>query len=137
MVKEKDLEALWEEMGASTGAFIGRFIGLNAKLGLQVLDSVFSQPLEAMTPKGHDAPPEESDTKEETPAQGNAGIRTEVWQQMGYQYGTKMGEITGMGMDMLIQSLNQGIIEPLNNVVKQTAKNNTFTETNPSNSSGN
>lgn len=105
MVQEKNLVNLWEEMGASTGAFIGRFIGLNAQMGLRVLDG-FLTPLANMTPKGNNAPPPKGDTKDQTPAQGNVGIRTEVWQQMGLQYGTKVGESIGLSQDLLVQTLN-------------------------------
>lgn len=105
MVQEKNLVNLWEEMGASTGAFIGRFVGLNAKMGLQILDG-FLAPIANMTPKSQNAPPPDGDTKGQTPAQGNIGIRTEVWQQMGMQYGTKIGESIGLTQDLLVQTLN-------------------------------
>lgn len=122
MVQEKDLANLWEEMGASTGAFIGRFIGLNAQMGLQVIDG-FLAPLANMTPKGQNAKPPLSNTKEQTPAQGNVGIRTEVWQQMGLQYGTKIGESLGLAQDLLVQTIDFSVEEPLNNMVNNPPNN--------------
>ncbi|MFZ5639362.1 MAG: hypothetical protein ACOY4Q_01540 [Bacillota bacterium] len=87
---QPDLVNLWEQMGASTGSLIGRFIGLNAKLGLDALKSL------------HTAMPD-----------AEPGIRSKVWTEMGRSYGESLGYTLGLAMDGFIKSVDNSLVRPL------------------------
>jgi hypothetical protein len=87
---QPDLVSLWEQMGASTGSLIGRFIGLNAKLGLDALHN-----LQTGMPNAE------------------PGIRSRVWTEMGRSYGESLGYNLGLAMDSFIKSLDNSLVSPL------------------------
>lgn len=96
---QTDLVSLWEQMGACTGSLIGKFIGLNAQLGLTALQS-----LQTAIPV----------TK--------PGIRTQVWTEMGRNYGESLGYTIGLAMDGFMQSVDATVVKPLDQTVR--GKNN-------------
>lgn len=97
--RQPDLINLWEQMGASTGSLIGRFIGLNAQLGLHALQSLKT------------AVPETE-----------AGIRTRVWSQMSQAYSESLGHNIGLAMDSFINAVDNTLIQPLAEIEKQQHK---------------
>lgn len=88
-----DLVGLWEQMGATTGSLIGRFIGLNAQFGLQVLESMVINPLRQNV--------------------SEPGIRSKVWTEMGRSYGESLGYSIGLAMDGLANTADHSLVEPL------------------------
>ncbi len=94
-----DLTVLWEQMGASTGSFLGKTIGLSAQYALQAYEQMIILPLQQMqqTAAVNGPPPSE------TGIPGN--IREQTWRTMGKQYGETIGMSVGMAMDLLINSL--------------------------------
>lgn len=87
---QPDLINLWEQMGASTGSLIGRFIGLNAQFGLNALQSLQTA-IPATEP----------------------GIRSKVWTKMGQAYGESLGYTIGLAMDGFIKAVDNTVIQPL------------------------
>jgi len=87
---QPDLVSLWEQMGATTGSLIGRFIGLNAKLGLDTLQGF------AINPDNM-----------------NPGIRSKVWTEMGRTYGESLGNAIGLAMDSFAKSVEDSVVQPL------------------------
>jgi len=47
---------------------------------------------------------------------GNPGIRTAVWRQMGTLYGGLAGHLTGQNMDLLIETLDKLVVTPLETI---------------------
>ncbi len=95
-----DLVILWEQMGASTGSFLGKVIGLAAQYGLDVYEQIIvnplrqSAPINGATASGMGIP---------------ADIREQTWRKMGKEYGETIGTSIGMAMDLLINSLKASI----------------------------
>ncbi|MHB8170408.1 MAG: hypothetical protein ACYDG6_02565 [Thermincolia bacterium] len=50
---------------------------------------------------------------------GNPGIRTAVWRQMGMLYGGLAGHLIGQNMDLLIQTLDKLVVSPVENSLGQ------------------
>lgn len=93
---QTDLVSLWEQMGASTGSLIGRFIGLNAQLGLNALQS-----MQNVIPVNE------------------PGIRSQVWTEMGRGYGENLGYAIGLAMDSFVKSVDDAVVKPLDETVRQ------------------
>jgi len=91
-----DLAALWEQMGISTGGFIGRIIGLTAQFGLQAYQQTVIDPLQKAAGINA-APPVETEIPTD--------IRTQTWREMGKEYGESIGMSIGIAMDSTINSL--------------------------------
>ncbi len=112
MSDDNNLISQWEQMGSSTGATLGRFIGIAAETGLRAVDQVLLTPL--------------AKTRDEVNKTAqNAGVDTEttrsqVWSEMGKQYGEKLGNALGIAMDSAIEMTKAGMMGPQNqNLNKQ------------------
>lgn len=90
--QDNNLVALWEQMGASTGSFIGRLIGLSAQYMLEAYRQTVIEPLRQSAGSLNPTQP-----NSETP-----GIRETTWREMGQEYGGTIGTSLGMAMDLLI-----------------------------------
>lgn len=91
-----DLVSLWEQMGASTGSFLGKVIGMYAQYGLMTYDQLVVNPLKqfaqntAQNLEYSCQPPD---------------IREQTWSLMGEKYGESLGTSVGTSMDLFINSL--------------------------------
>ncbi|ADG81909.1 hypothetical protein [Thermincola potens] len=109
MKEDNKLVSEWEKMGASTGAMLGRLIGLAAETGLRALDQIVLTPL--------------AKTRDEVnKAAVKSGLRTEharsgAWSEMGRQYGEKMGNAIGIAMDSAIEATKTNMVRPLEETV--------------------
>lgn len=92
----KDLAALWEQMGASTGSFLGKVIGITAQNGLEAYEQNVIKPMTRA--KERTGEPQVSDTGV------SADIRQQTWQEMGKEYGESFGKSIGMSMDLMVNS---------------------------------
>jgi len=91
-----NLVAMWEQMGASTGSFLGKTIGLWAQYGLDAYQQMVVKPLQQYG-AADTSPPSETGVP--------ADIREQTWREMGKEYGETMGASVGMAMDMIIKSM--------------------------------
>lgn len=91
-----NLVSLWEQMGASTGSYIGKIIGMYSEYGLMAYDQLVINPLKQFTGTAADNlqysyhPPD---------------IREQTWRTMGTEYGEKLGSSIGMTMDLFVNTL--------------------------------
>ncbi len=98
-----DLAALWEQMGASTGSFLGKIIGLSAQYGLSAYEQVINSPLQQAA--AISGSPSSETSASAFASDGPANIREQTWQEMGKQYGEAIGTSVGLMMDLIINSL--------------------------------
>jgi len=63
----RNLTAMWETMGASTGTLLGRMIGLGVETGIMMTNAMLVAPLEAMQGAGG-----------QEQAQGSGGVKVEI-----------------------------------------------------------
>ncbi|PKM80290.1 MAG: hypothetical protein CVU89_14455 [Firmicutes bacterium HGW-Firmicutes-14] len=77
--------SLWEQMGNSTGGFIGRLIGYSAQSGLSSYNRLFIEPVKQVS--------------------SQQNIRQQTWKEMGREYGEALGTSIGMSMDLLINTM--------------------------------
>ncbi len=100
--RDQNLVSLWEKMGASTGALLGKTIGQMAQYGLDVYEQMVVNPLKQSSPSSGAATPDTGMP---------SGIRQETWREMGKEYGETIGSSIGLAMDMLINSLKVSLDE--------------------------
>lgn len=91
-----DLVALWEQMGASTGSFLGKLIGLSAQYTLEAYNQIVIDPLKQSL-ANTDPPPSDTGVPSD--------IRTRTWHEMGKEFGESWGTSVGLAMDVFINSL--------------------------------
>ncbi|HWI54875.1 MAG TPA: hypothetical protein VNT57_04240 [Desulfobacteria bacterium] len=87
---------LWEQMGASTGSYIGKLIGMYTEYGLQAYDQLVISPLKQFTSTAAD----KLENSQQPP-----DIREQTWGTMGKEYGEKLGSSIGMTMDLFVNNL--------------------------------
>lgn len=92
----KDLATLWEEMGASTGSFLGKVIGITAQNGLEAYEQNVIKPMTRAKERIGEPPASDTDVSPD--------IRQQTWQEMGKEYGESVGKSIGMSMDLMINS---------------------------------
>ncbi|WP_418792168.1 hypothetical protein [Phosphitispora sp. TUW77] len=111
--KKDDLVTLWENMGASTGGFIGRLIGYTAQSTLQMYRETINKPLQQLNnsynemteSKITDGPTGEPDEPPD--------IRQQTWSEMGREFGQALGDSIGMSMDLFIKNMkNSATVMP-------------------------
>ena len=91
-----DLVALWEQMGASTGSFLGKLIGLSAQYTLEAYNQIVIDPLK-QSQANTDPPPSDTGVPSD--------IRTRTWHEMSKEFGESWGTSVGLAMDVFINSL--------------------------------
>lgn len=110
----QDMVKMWEQMGSSTGSFLGRMIGLSAEFGLQAYQQFINNPLKQASKSMPG-----SFAKSENPQ----NIREKTWSNMGAEYGDAIGSSIGMTMDYMINSMKNYTSDmaprPSNNIMKK------------------
>ena len=94
--KNDNMVNLWEQMGASTGSFVGKLIGYTAQYSLGMYEQAINNPLRRFGNFRN-----ETTTEEE----GGTGIREKTWGEMGREAGESVGNSIGMSMDLMINSM--------------------------------
>lgn len=92
----EDLVHLWEQMGASTGSYIGKLIGMYAQNSLQAYDELVVNPLKQLA--------DNTAQNLQYSCQPH-DIREQTWTTMGKEYGEALGSSIGISMDLFINSL--------------------------------
>ncbi len=98
--KNDDLVTLWENMGASTGGFLGRLIGYAAQTTLQMYQQAVNNPLQQLNNSYSGSTTGPTGEPDEPP-----DVRQQTWTEMGREFGEAMGNSIGMSMDLLIKNL--------------------------------
>ncbi len=93
---EVNLVSLWEQMGASTGSYIGKLIGMYSEYGLMAYDQLINNPLKQFTGTTADNLQYSYQPHD---------IREQTWNTMGREYGEKLGSSIGMTMDLFVNTL--------------------------------
>lgn len=91
-----ELVSLWEQMGASTGSFLGKIIGMYAQYGLMTYDQLVVNPLKQYA---------QSTEQNLQYSYQPPDIREQTWSLMGKKYGETLGTSIGTSMDLFINSL--------------------------------
>lgn len=94
--QRSDLINLWEQMGASTGSYLGKVIGLYAQYGLVAFEQLITTPLQQLSENAA----QQLDNSDQPP-----DIREQTWGKMCGDYGQTVGSTIGMSMDLLVNSL--------------------------------
>lgn len=92
----QDFVALWEQMGANTGSFLGKLIGLSAQYTLNAYEQTVVNPLQQLQ-DSLNPPPSDTGVPPD--------IRTRTWQEMCSKFGESWGKSIGLAMDVFINSL--------------------------------
>lgn len=93
---DNNLISVWEQMGASTGSFLGKVIGIYAQYGLMVYDQLVVNPLKQFA---------QSTAQNLEYSYQPHDIREQTWSLMGKEYGESLGTSIGTSMDLFINSL--------------------------------
>ena len=91
-----DLVSLWEQMGASTGSFLGKVIGMYAQYGLMTYDQLVVNPLKQFA---------QNTAQNLEYSYQPPDIREQTWSLMCKEYGESLGSSIGTSMDLFINSL--------------------------------